>query len=247
MSENVLEEIEVGVLKIKGDKPGPDKVDYKGETYYRFMDFFYIQNCSLDELEPAQVSNLCRARAKYPNLISVVNHDVREVFKKLTEAVRPTNLLEIGVGLNPIFGSDGYKPEFYILADADTEIVMHYENLNNDCYVFSKDVCEIPDFDNFFEMVIAIFVMHFPFHKNQLLEIKKRLKKSGIVVANVYRRDFASRERLARDMADVGFKIMKVQDSHNLCRDHEYWVLGQEDAHVKKCAYELEGIIKKYS
>ena len=245
MSVNLLEEIEVGVLKIKGDKPGPDKVEYNGRIYYRFMDFFYIQNCNLDELEPEQVNSLCRARAKYPNLISVVNRDVREVFKELAETIRPTSLLEIGVGRNPIFGNDGYKPDYYILADADAEIVMHYANSNGNCYKFSKDICEIPNFDNFFEMAIAIFVMHFPFHKSQLLEIRKRLKKSGIVVANVYRRDFSSRIKLTRDITDAGFKIMKVQDSNNLCRDHEYWILGNEDAHIQNCATKLEMIIKK--
>jgi SAM-dependent methyltransferase len=245
MNENFLEEVETGVLKIKGDNPGPEEVEYKGTIYYRFMDFFYVTNKNLDELEPEQVSNLCRARVKYPDSISVVNEDVRKVFKALAQALKPSSLLEIGAGRNPIFAPNEHKPDCYILADADSEVVTYHANLSIDCYEFSQNICELPYFDDFFEMVIAVFVLHFPFAINQLLEINRRLKVSGVIIANVYRRSSESREKLTQNMMDVGFKIIKIQDTDNLCRDHEYWILGKEHTSVQICASKLKDIIKK--
>lgn len=244
MNEILLQEVEPGVLKLMTGEAGPDEITYKGTNYYRFMDFFYIQNKDFDDLAPEAVSNLCRARAKFPHLISDVNQDVRRIFKVLVQKINPTNLLEIGVGKNPIFGSTDAKPNQYILADADNEIVEFHKNSNNDCYNFSEQTCQIPSFDSFFDMAIAVFVLHFPFHINQIVEVYTRIKNSGVVIANVYRRDFASREKLTCDILSTGFKILKVQDSANLCRDHEYWILGKDDKDIQNCASILKNILE---
>jgi hypothetical protein len=245
MNDNFLEEVEPGVLKLTSNEPGPEEVDYRGTTYYRFMDFLYIRNKNLDELSTEEVSNLCRARAKYPGLISTVNYDVRRVFKLLAEKVQPSSLLEVGAGRNPIFGNGDRKPDYYILADADSEVVAYHANRSNDCYEFSNEICALPQFEDFFEMAIAVFVLHFPFHSNQILELSKRLKNSGVIVANIYRRSFTSREQLTFDILNVGLKILKVQDVDNLCRDHEYWILGKEEEVVQNCGSLLKEIISE--
>lgn len=244
----MLNEVTPGVLKIESDKKGPDEVEYKGNTYFRFMDYFYIQNKNLDELNYEQVSNLCRARAMYPALISSANEVVRNFLKSLVKAIQPSSLLEIGAGQNPVFKTgDDAIPSRYILSDADVEVIKYHTELNGECYNFSQDICELPNSENFLEMAIAAFVLHFPFHNSQLLEIKKRLKPSGVVVANVYRRSIASREELTRDIKDAGFEIAKIQDTNNLCHDHEYWIFGKESLPVQNCALKLKNIITQYS
>jgi hypothetical protein len=244
MSSELFREITPGVLKIDSDERGPAEVEYENSIYFRFMDYFYIQNNNLDELTSEQVSNLCRARALYPHLITLTNDAVRNIFKVLAQAVKPHSLLEIGAGRNPVFKmGDSSTPDRYILADADPEVIDHYKNLSRECYNFSHDFCELPDLDNFFEMAIAVFVLHFPFYESQLLEIKKRLKPSGIVVANVYRRSNASREILTQGIEKLGFEIIKIQDPKNLCKNHEYWIFGEEKSSIENCANKLMEII----
>jgi hypothetical protein len=243
MKKKPLHEIEPGVLKLESKKPGPPSLSHDGTTYYRFMDFLYIQNRDFDDLAPEVVSNLCRARAKYPHLISVVNQDVRRIFRALVEILEPMSLLEIGSGKSPIFGIADCKIDQYILADADSEVVKHQINLNRNCYKFSDGICEIPSKDILFDMAIAIFVLHFPFYPNQIAELYKRMKKSGVFIANVYRRDSASRKKLTFDITNAGFEIIKVQDVDNLCREHEYWILGKEDKYIQNCALALKEIL----
>lgn len=247
MNENMLNEITPGVLKIDSDKKGPDEVEYKGNIYFRFMDYFYIQNKNLDELNPEQVSNLCRARAMHPALINKANEVVRHLLKTLTQTIRPSSLLEIGAGRTPVFETDDEAiPSHYLLSDADAEVIKYHTELNRECYNFSHDICELPNLENFLEMAIAVFVLHFPFHKSQLLEIKKRLKPSGVIVANVYRRSSSAREELTKNIKDAGFELVKIQDANDLCHDHEYWIFGKEILHVQNCALELKNIIIKY-
>lgn len=243
MEQNEFTEVTPGVLKINSNRPGPDDVTYKGTKYYRFMDYFYTQDENLDEMTLDQVSNLCRARAMYPGLISSVNVKVRAVFKELANAMRPASLLEIGAGKNPVYEVNDSKPNRYILADADFEVVDYHCNLKSECYEFSREICRLPAFDNFFELVIAVFVLHFPFHQSQLTELYRRLSVSGVVVVNIYRRSAKSRECLTSEMVNTGFKVKKIHDANNLCREHEYWILGKQDADLEKCALVLQRII----
>ncbi|MNR33546.1 hypothetical protein D3C85_1512280 [compost metagenome] len=119
----------------------------------------------------------------------------------------------------------------------------HHVNSSTECYVFSETACGLPLDENYFEMVMAVFVLHFPFYKTQLDELHKRLKVSGVVIANVYRRSANSRERLIADMECSGFKVLKVQDANNLCVEHEYWILGKQDAQMEICASTLKELI----
>lgn len=243
MNEVAFEIVTPGVLKIIQEVKGPFEIEFDGAKYFRFMDYFYIQKENLDELLPEEVSNLCRARAKYPSLISPVNTEVREIFERLAHIICPTSLLEIGAGTHPVFLKAAPEAMRYVLSDADSEVVKHHVNSKTECYLFSDQHCQVPLEENNFEMVIAVFVLHFPFHKSQLDEIHKRLKSTGIVVANVYRRSSISRESLINEMKCAGFKIKRVSDPKKLCAEHEYWILGKQDAQIEICASRLMELI----
>lgn len=244
MNESAFEMVVTGVLKTANNKKGPPSIEYEGELYYRFMDYFYTQTEHLDELTPEGVSNLCRARAKFPLLISPINVAVRLLFKALAQNICPATLLEIGAGRNPVFEDDALEGMHYVLSDADREVVTAHSILDTECYTFSEKECDLPIKEDYFEMVIAVFVLHFPFHKIQLFELYRRLKHSGVIIANVYRRSPEARLKLTLEMEESGFKILKIQDAKDLCRDHEYWILGKSDAKMASCAIALEQLIE---
>lgn len=245
MNDDSFVEITPGVYKMKPEEKGLSTVEFQGKTYFRFMDYFYIETENLDDLKPEQVSNLCRARAMYPHLISPVNIEVRQNFKALVEIVRPSKLLEIGAGQDPVLSLDETEQIHYVLSDADTSVVTHHTKAGRECYEFSKNICNVPDLNDLFDMAIAVFVLHFPFHKNQLLELSKRLKPSGIIVANVYRRNSESRDILMNEMLDAGFISLRIPDNVEICRDHEYWIIGKQDSQLKKYAHILEKLVLK--
>lgn len=245
MTEFEFEEITPGVLIINSESLGPEDVVYLGKKYFRFMDYLYVQNPNLAALSADEVCNLCRARVIRSDLISPVNAKVRDIFKSLVEGVGLDSVLEIGAGRTPVFAVQDIKPNQYYLADADAEVVAYHTAIGNECYIFSEEMCDFPDSVESLDMVIAVFVLHFPFHENQLSQLNKRLKETGVIVANVYRRDQESREILGQEMTRVGFKVIKVKDENNLCRDHEYWIIGKQMSRLQACASILKELLSK--
>lgn len=244
MCEFEFEMIEPGVLKIKNNMKGPKETEHEGIKYFRFMDFFYTRTEDLDQLSPDEVSNLCRARARFPTLISQPNIEVRSLFKALALEIGPSSLLEIGAGLNPLFAGTTTMGMHYVLSDADQEVVKSHSNTDTECYIFSDAACVLPHQEGHFEMVIAVFVLHFPFYKTQLIELYRTLNKTGVIIANVYRRSDNARIQLTSDIESSGFKILKVKDTKHLCLNHEYWILGKSEAQMKICASTLKKIIE---
>lgn len=242
MSDHRFEMIEPEVLKVLGYEKGPDKAEYKGKTYYRFMDFFYTYTPYLDELTALEVSHLCRARASHPELISQTNIDVRELFRRVAVELSPRTFLEIGAGSHPIFYNEPQNREGFIISDADQEVIDKLGNENNKCQIFSSTEYELHFNNDHFELVMAIFVLHFPFYKEQLTELYRTMSPSGAMIANVYRRTIEAKERLRADMEEAGFKIHKVHDTKNLCRDHEYWIIGKDLNHLFNCGETLKRI-----
>lgn len=245
MNEENFEMIEPGVLKYKKNEKGPSETMYHGAKYFRFMDYFYTHTEHLDELKPIEVSNLCRARAQFPQLISRANSEVRSLFESLAIRIAPSSLLEIGAGKNPVFTVDAAQGMHYVLSDADDEVVKFHSSNDLDCYIFSDTACTLPYEEGYFDMVIAVFVLHFPFYKAQLTELSRTLKATGVIVANVYRRSTAAREKLASDIQKCGFEILRIHDSRGLCLNHEYWILGKSDAQIESCANTLKQLLAR--
>lgn len=242
MSDRDFEMIEPDVLKVKGNDKGPEETEFLGKTYYRFMDFFYTYTPYLDELNPVDVSHLCRARASFPDLISQANKDVRELFRQVAKELKPKTFLEIGAGLNPIFYDQPENCTGYVISDADPEVIQKLCNEKNNCHVFSNSYYTLPFDDDHFDLVMAVFVLHFPFYPNQLTELYRTISPLGAMVANVYRRTIEAKIKLSEDIEKAGFKIQKIHDTKKLCKDHEYWILGKNPTHLYNCAKTLERI-----
>jgi hypothetical protein len=242
MSDRNFEMIEPDVLKVLGYEKGPNKAEFEGKTYYRFMDFFYTCTPYLDELTALEVNHLCRARARYPDLISQTNVYVRELFKQVAVELAPRTFLEIGAGSHPIFYNHPQNCTGYIISDADPEVIQKLQNANNKCQIFSNSEYKLHVNNDHFELVMAVFVLHFPFYSNQLTELYRTMSPSGAMIANVYRRTIEAKNRLCTDIKEAGFKIQKIHDTKNLCIDHEYWIIGKDLKHLCNCAETLKRI-----
>ncbi|XFB05004.1 class I SAM-dependent methyltransferase [Azotobacter salinestris] len=237
-----IEEVSAGVFMMLNGERGPGELDFEGQRLFRFMDCFYIRKQHLDELSPEEVKNLCRVRENFPGLIDPANSEVHALFARLIERIQPRKLLEIGAGTRPVLAE---VPPYmdYVLSDADRAVFSDTEGVGSNCHVFSGSEYKLPHSDSYFEMVVAVFVLQFPFYKEQIAELYRCLAPSGIVVANMYRRTELSRERLAGDFECAGFKLYKLPDIKSLCRGHEYWILGKDYESVMACGKSLEELM----
>ncbi|MGU2752724.1 hypothetical protein [Pseudomonas aeruginosa] len=236
-----VEEISEGVYKLCCDDAGPESFEYNGFMLYRFMDKFYISNEHLDEMSRTEVNSLCRARARFPELITGVNKQVKEFFRSFVHAYSPRSILEIGAGRHPLFDTSPIGVE-YVLADADTDVKNGLDE-KTDFKEFSESSPKLIYEDGYFHLIIAIFVMQFPFCSPQIEELSRCLADDGVCIVNVYRRRPEARKDLINALTMAGLIVKVLPDPQNLCRDHEYWAIAKDSKKAEQCLSVLSSIV----
>ena len=230
-----------GVYKNIDAGLGPEKIEHEDRVLYRFMDRFYIRS-ETEDLTPVEVSELCRARASDPASIGKPDSVVQHLFKALVHQRRPKHLLEIGAGTNPILQvTDPLLDDakmLYVKCDADPG------NTNGN-HVFSGQNSSLPYDAEFFEMAIAVFVLHFHFYAEQIAELHRCLAPSGVFVANVYRRTPKSLERLSQSFVEKGFVVKTMLDPKGLCHDHHYWAISKDRRSAENAISELKVLVAR--
>ncbi|ENX39756.1 hypothetical protein ACNPMZ_06980 [Acinetobacter pittii] len=208
-----------GVFQVK--EKGDPSIEIEGKKYIRLMDFFYIE-VPADELELEQVSKLCQARVSEKRCFEGANKDIKNLFNKFLLMHKSKSILEVGAGTNPILTENEAKENeiIYMTSDADT-----YEDIS-----FHFDAkTDLPS-TSFFDVVIALFVLHFRFYEHQISQIFKHIKEDGIFLANVYNRTNDARKILETDFMKAGFYIEFFEDPNNTCRDHYYLLASKNPA-----------------
>jgi len=210
-----------GVFLDSDESSGPEQVFHQGRVLYRFMDKFYVRGVT-EGLTPIEVSELCRARASHPSNILGANDAVRRLFRDLIRSRKPTRVLEIGAGANPILTAAESENSGiqYFASDADP-------NMPRSQNLFSGMHAVLPHEDGYFDIAIAVFVLHFHFYRAQIEELARCLSPSGVLVANVYRRSPQSRGALQSAFEATGLAVRRLEDQSALCSRHEYWVVGK--------------------
>lgn len=218
-----------------GGLEGDREIHISETKFVRFMDFFYLR-CPPDELTHIEVSALCRKRLENPEIISPANNKVRDIFRNLIYALEPKTVLEVGAGNRPILSEGDPKAIGikYTKADADP-------GFNNE-FSGNKSKLEFPD--NYFDLAAAVFVLHFHFYEEQISELSRCLSIDGVFVANVYCRTQQSREKLKQSFEDKGLKVLTRNDFLELCRHHEFWIVGKDDQRLQVVSSVLDGILE---
>jgi hypothetical protein len=203
------------------DEEGPHRKKIDGEDYIRFMDHFYLAS-KPENLSQEQVTKLCRKRAEHLDQLATTNSEVRELFRCFIEQLRPSNILEIGCGTNPLLDQRDL-PSYtasYIRADSDPSCTD-----TGDEFSGHRPRLNLPD--EHIHFAIAIFVLHFKFHETQIRELHRCLAGNGIFIANLYLRAKDSRRQLKHEFNTAGFLVNSIPDRKNLCRNHEFLIIAK--------------------
>ena len=212
-----------GVYEASGGSSA--EIFHDGLHLQRFMDIFYVSGAT-DLLNAEQVEALCRSRAEHPaTFTGGANAQVRQIFKRFVASFRPSTLLEVGAGTNPLFSTaeaSAYEIS-YVRSDADPTNVEGGE-------IFSGTTSSLRYPPDHFKLAVAIFVLHFKFYDVQISELHRCLSSLGLFIANVYRRSSASRMKLLEDFRCHGFKCELIDDPQSLCRTHQYLIAAKSDS-----------------
>ena len=205
----------------------PQEVSINGTKYYRIMDFIYIPGPSY-ELTNSQVQVVSMLRDKYDPQVAIegTNRAVRRLFRELVLALEPKSVLELGPGLAPLYSE---KEAFftYNLLDVRRDTVNRLRHRGLPCQLLSlKRTIKLRPGSQ--ELVVALFVLHFPFHEWEAKAIESVLSCGGVFVANVYRRGPDARRALKTTFSKAGLEVEEFLTQRHLCREHRYWVMSRD-------------------
>ena len=210
------------------DASAPPRLVHGGRVLERFMDHIYVPGAT-ENLTPAQIRvvNALRRELVESGDVDPANHEVKRAFASIVGDLGADSVLDWGCGYHPL---KPYLPERvtrFVGVDLDPDVVAARRAAGDETYTCDHvaEVALAP-----FDVGFSVFVWHFDLPFGHLLSIKRLLRSEGLFVANVYRRDSASRAALANRLAHAGLDLRRVADRRGLCRDHEYWLVQHPGA-----------------
>lgn len=218
------------VLLNDGEVPGPRKAQVDGRTWHRFMDYLYVP-VPPALMEPDLVREVCEARyARRDQVIDWTLHTaVQAAMVGLVResGLAPKRVLDFGTGsgvgaetLRAMLGAEVVGCDMSLA----TLVAAGHRNV-----VLVAPEGPLPFATGSFDLVHALFVMHFPVPEAMLRELMGVLAPGGWLVANCYGDGVgAYRER----MLAAGWCLQTSQVVEGL-NDHvaDLWFTGAAASH----------------
>lgn len=210
------------------------------EEYSCFMNHFYINQCT-SELTEEQVFAICRKREQHIKIIGSINTNVKDIFRNFIKQGNFQDVIELGCGSNPTFINS--KNSFnFTASDANEDVVYNTRKKGIKSIVFgSNDISEI---SSNYDLAFAVFVLHFHFSNNEIRSLGRHLKTKGIFIANIYRINEEKRSDLKNRFEDFGFFLERIKDETEICKNHEFWIIGKNKKTVRNESLRFKKIIK---
>jgi len=188
----------------------PDVLKLDGKNYYKHMGFVYLP-VRQDKLNKKQIIQIGNLRDKYFNSL-IDRKFVEEVYlfvynlfknneKKIldfgagsgnfTEFLKGKNLLDSfefnGIDINPKYKKNRLYSKYQII----------------------KNRVKFLFLDNYFDIILALWVFHYNVPIGNLKEINRTLKDKGKFIFNLYKGNIKHKRYLLSNLKKAGFKYYK--------------------------------------
>jgi hypothetical protein len=180
-----------------------------------------------EDLGPRQIQQVNRLRRPLIDDCGspqhATNRRVKQAMADGLVAAGAGRVLDWGCGYHPLQPFLPGDVE-YAAVDLDSEVVA--ENRMRGLVCHHPDDA-LPEFDGRpFDAVVSVFVFHFRLPATHL---DAMAGLGSFVLANVYRRDEASRSRLARAFRRRGLEVTREPDPTRAATGHEFWFIAGRD------------------
>lgn len=219
--------------KFTEDMVGRPIVKIGKNVYYRFMNFIYLPQPP-ESLDIEQVKKICDLRLEYfDELVD------RELNKYVVTSIADCVKAKFAYNAPQMKGLDfgcGSGLSTELLLDCLPQMDLIGVDISEKAVSSSKEqginaVLTIPgerlSFEaETFDIIFAVFVMHFNIDIATLLDLRRTLRTSGLFIFNVYQRDI---DGVTEQLEEAGFEAMeiwkrlhKIGDNHLImsCRKH---------------------------
>jgi SAM-dependent methyltransferase len=191
------------------DMIGPPVVRIGNDVFFRFMNYIFLPQPP-ESLTTEQVKRICDVRLEYFD--ELVNHQLNaSVVDSITNCVRARQALPVTSLKALDFGcGSGLSSQMLLnrIPKLDLIGVDISENAISLCreQSISAQLIALEELLPFgmaeFDLIFAVFVMHFNVDIQMLAELYRILKPAGLFVFNVYQRDI---DGLRAQLEEVGF------------------------------------------
>lgn len=197
----------------------PPVIPINGNMYYRFMNFFYLPQPP-ESLTTEKVVEICDLRLDHSELINY-EHNGRvvegianyllSIFPHLNSSETKKKALDFGCGsglslqlLNKHFlGLD------IVGVDISKKAIQCSQEQGLKTLLIEPDE-RLPFEAHSFDLIFAIFVMHFKIDLAMLSELKRILHPEGKYVFNLYQRKF---DGVEEELLEAGFSTVEIIDT----------------------------------
>jgi SAM-dependent methyltransferase len=173
-------------LLVNHDHRGPRTIERDGRTWYRFMDYLYVPTPPA-EMEPDLVREVCELRLRERNrVLDQRLHDTVQtaIVDLVSDAgVTPDRILDFGTGSGEaIEVLKAFTPRV-LGCDMSAKVLLASQKPNT---IAVAPEGPLPFATGAFDLVHALFVMHFKVPQPMIRELHRCTTPSGALVANCY-------------------------------------------------------------
>lgn len=196
------------------DMIGPPMAYIDNELYFRFMNFIYLPQ-PLESLTTEQVKKICDVRLEHIN--ELVNHRLNsEIVDTITDCAIAKNSHPLP-SLKALDFGCGSGLSCYMLLTRMPNLDLIGVDISEKAIARCREQGikakltelrgNLPFDTDCFDIIFAVFVMHFHIDMPTLHELCRVLRPSGLFVFNVYQRDIVG---LTEQLKEAGFSSIEV-------------------------------------
>jgi len=198
----------------------PPRLTIGEHIYYRFMNYLYTPQPP-ESLSPDKVIELCDLRLDYIN--KLVNYGLnKRVVAAIVDHIKSTSdfhKFSVGSSIKALdFGCGSglsskllleHLPNLEIVGADISEKAIQHATRDGVCAIQTYPGKPLPFKDASFDLIFAVFVMHFSIDMSTLAELRRVLRTPGKFVFNLYQRDI---DGVKQQLEEVGFCSIEVSN-----------------------------------
>jgi len=203
---------------------GPPILRIGESIYYRFMNFIYLPQ-TLQKFGPKQTIEICDIRLKYLDELvdlELNRHIIAAIVDRALSSfiTIPSSIKALDFGCGSGLSSElllEYIPNLELIGVDISENAILYCHKQGLAAVLTFPEKPLPFEAATFDLIFAIFVMHFNISMLTLLELRRVLRDSGKFLCNVYQLDV---DRVSKQLRDAGFYSIELKNISGINPNH---------------------------
>lgn len=197
--------------------PRPSIIQLEGNLYYRFMNLLYLPQPP-ESLSPEKVIEICDLRLEHLNqlvdykynsrIVEAIADYLKSTFSEISSTTNKMKALDFGCGSGlSLQLMLKHFPHLNMVGVDISEKAVQFSQEQGLAAIRTYPDQPLPFQTASFDLVFAIFVMHFSIDIETLVELKRILRPTGKYVFNLFQRNI---DGVEQQLLEAGFNKVEI-------------------------------------